>query len=140
MGKINIARVILGGLLAGLVMNVGEYILNIYVMAEQSSSILARLGLPPIGTNQIIVFFGLGFVIGIVLIWLYAGIRPRFGAGIKTAIIAGVTVWLLGLPSAVGDVIVGIVPANVLLLGAAWGLVETSIAAAAGAWLYQESA
>ncbi len=35
MGKINMARVILGGLLAGLIINVGEFVLNEPILGEQ---------------------------------------------------------------------------------------------------------
>jgi hypothetical protein len=35
MGNINIGRVILGGLVAGLVLNVGEFLLNGIVLADQ---------------------------------------------------------------------------------------------------------
>lgn len=33
---------------------------------------------------------------GIVAVWLYAVIRPRYGPGPKTALLAGFTVWLVG--------------------------------------------
>ena len=139
MGKINLGRVILGGLLAGLIISISEYVLNTYVMAGDTSELLQRLGLAEIGTNQIIGFIVLTFVLGIVMIWLYAAIRPRFGAGVKTAIIAAVVVWIFGLLSGLSDVIVGLIPAGTLVLPAVWGLVETIVAAVAGAWVYQEA-
>jgi hypothetical protein len=139
MGKINVARVILGGLLAGLIINISEYVLNTYVIAEQSAAIMQRLGLPAIGTQQIVWFVALTFVFGILIVFLYAGLRPRFGAGAKTAIIAAVTLWMVAMIGAIGDVIVGMTPANLLLLAGIWSLVETAVAAVAGAWLYQES-
>ena len=37
-----------------------------------------------------------GFLVGILAIWLYAAIRPRYGAGSKTALYAGAAVWGLG--------------------------------------------
>ena len=139
MGKINVGRVILGGLLAGLVMTVSEYVLNTYVTAEETSAIMQRLGLPQIGTNQIIGFVVLTFVVGIVLIWLYAAMRPRFGAGIKTAIIAAVALWVIAMISAAGDVIVGITTADSLIVPGIWTLVETIVAAIVGGWVYQEA-
>jgi hypothetical protein len=139
MGKINVGRVILGGLLAGLIISISEYVLNTYVMADDTSELLQRLGLAEIGTNQIIGFIALTFVLGIVMIWLYAAIRPRFGAGVKTAIIAAVVVWIFGMLSGVSDVIVGLIPAGTMALPAIWGLVETIVAAVAGAWVYQEA-
>ena len=139
MGKINVGRVILGGLLAGLVMTVSEYVLNTYVTADETSAIMQRLGLPQIGTEQIIGFVVLTFVVGIVLIWLYAAMRPRFGAGIKTAIIAAVALWVIAMISATSDVIVGITTADSLIVPGIWTLVETIVAAIAGGWVYQES-
>lgn len=39
--------------------------------------------------------FGLNVVAGIWAMWLYAAIRPRYGAGPKTAAIAGFSWWLI---------------------------------------------
>ena len=140
MGKINVGRVILGGVVAGLIINISEYVLNIYVIAEESAAIMERMGLPPVGTHQIVWFLALTFVMGIVLVFLYAGLRPRFGAGAKTAVIAAVAMWLLMTFSTASDVIIGLAPPNLALLVAAWSLVETVVAAVVGAWLYKESA
>ena len=139
MGKINVGRVILGGLLAGLLMTVSEYVLNTYVVAAETSEVLQRLGLAQISSNQIVGFVILTFVLGIVLIWIYAAMRPRFGAGVKTAVVAAVTVWLLGMLSAAGDVIVGVMSADSMIVPGVWSLVETIVAAIAGAWVYQEA-
>jgi hypothetical protein len=140
MGKINVARVILGGLLAGLIMNISEYVLNTYVIAEESAAVMQRLGLPEIGTQQIGIFVAMTFVLGIVMVFLYAGMRPRFGAGVGTAVIAALVVWVVGFMSALVDVVIGLTPANLLGVAGIWGLVETIVAAVAGAWVYKESA
>ena len=140
MGKINVARVILGGLLAGLIINISEYVLNMYVIADESSALLQRLGLPEIGTHQIGVFVAMTFVLGIVIVFLYAGLRPRFGAGVKTAIIAGLIVWIVAIMVSASDVVIGLVPADLFHVAAPWSLVETIVAAIAGAWVYKESA
>jgi hypothetical protein len=139
MGKINVARVILGGLLAGLIINISEFILNLYVIAEESNAIMERLGLPEVGTNQIAVFVVMAFVLGIVVIFLYAGLRPRFGAGVKTAVIAALIVWVVAMMGGISDVVIGLTPANLIVIAGAWTLVETIVAAVAGAWVYKES-
>jgi hypothetical protein len=141
MGKINYGRVVLGGLLAGLVISVGEYLLNEVVFAEQMAGAMTNLGLSTPGGEQIAALVVMTFVVGIALVWVYAAIRPRFGAGIKTAIIAGVVTWLLNycLPN-VAFTIIGIVPTDVAVTACLWGLVEVLLAAVAGAWLYKESA
>jgi hypothetical protein len=140
MGKINVARVILGGLLAGLIMNISEYVLNIYVVAEESAAMMERFGLPQIGMHQIGVFLVMTFVLGIVMVFVYAAMRPRFGAGVGTAVIAGVTIWIVAMFASVADVVLGILPANLLVLTGLWALVEMVVASVAGAWLYKEPA
>src|SRR5438309_1826934 len=89
MGRINWSRVILGGLLAGLVLNVVDYIYYGVVMKQDMAAAMQALGKQPIPDSIIWVFVVWDFVMGIGLVWLYAAIRPRFGAGVKTAGIAG---------------------------------------------------
>ncbi|HZS09562.1 MAG TPA: hypothetical protein VFD58_32340 [Blastocatellia bacterium] len=140
MEKINWSRIILGGLLAGLIMNVGEFVLNVVLFAKELEEATRKLNLPPPGGDFIAKAVVLVFITGIVAVLVYAAIRPRFGAGPKTAVIAGVIVWLLayvyqGLLSAA----MGMFPLSLTLIGLAWGLVEVTLATLAGAWLYKES-
>lgn len=140
MGKINFARVILGGLLAGLVINIGEYLLNEPILGDEWRAALVSLNRPIIGGSQIAVFVILGFVLGIAIVWLYAAIRPRFGAGPKTAICAGLFVWfLVYLYASIMQHTLNLFPDRLLVISTIWGLVELSIAAVAGAWLYRET-
>jgi hypothetical protein len=139
-GHIDINRVVLGGLLAGVVINISEFVLNGVVLAADINSSLARLNLPPMGTNAIAVFVLMGFLTGIVMVWLYAAIRPRFGPGATTAMYSGVAVWLLAYVfGSVGYIVLGIFPMRVTLIGMVWGLFELVIAAVAGAWPYHEA-
>ena len=80
MASINTRGVVVGGLVAGLIINVSEYILNEPVLGARMVDALTAHNLPPVGGNAIAVFVILGFVLGLVLVWLYAAIRPRFGA------------------------------------------------------------
>ena len=98
MGKINIGRVILGGLVAGIVADVLSYFVDGVLLASQWSGRMNKLlGHAGCSTCQCISFSLLGLVCGIALIWIYAAIRPRFGAGVKTAIYAGLAVWVVGV-------------------------------------------
>jgi hypothetical protein len=136
----NMSRVIVGGLAAGLVINIGEFILNGVILASSMASAMARLNLPPVGGSAIAMFVILGFALGILTVWLYAAIRPRYGIGPKTALCAGATVWFLAyLYPSVGMGAMGLFPTDLILIGLAWGLVEILIAALAGAWLYHEA-
>lgn len=139
MGKINLGRVLLGGLVAGLVINIGEFILNEPILGEQWRAAMESLNREAIGGQAIAVFVVLAFFIGIACVYTYAAIRPRFGAGPKTAVCAGLLVWALGyLYPAIGAVPTKIFPTSLLVIGTAWGLFELPIAAVAGAWIYHE--
>ncbi len=139
MGKIDFGRMILGGLVAGLVMNVGEFVLNELILAEQWAAFMTDAGMSAFGAGQVVAFVIITFLYGIAVVWIYAAIRPRFGAGPKTAVIAGLTLWavawlLIGAAFAAG----GMVPIGLTVVTIVWGLFEAPIAALAGAWLYQE--
>jgi hypothetical protein len=81
------------------------------------------------------------FVLGIASVWLYAAIRPRYGAGLGTAVIAGLAVWTMAhLWSGIylGMGFYGLITPRLAFLPIAWGLVEAPLATGLGAWLYKE--
>ncbi len=137
----NYGRVILGGLVAGLVLNVGEFLFNGVLMKDQMAAWATRHNFPPEpGTNFFVIAIGLTFVLGIVMIWLYALIRPRSGAGPKTAVISAIIIWF-GV-CFYCTIINGIIlqfPMNLMFIGIGWCLIEYIVAAIAGAWLYKEA-
>ncbi len=140
MANINTGGVVVGGLVAGLVINVSEYILNEPVLGAQIAEALTAHNLPPIGGSAIALFLTYGFAIGLVLVWLYAAMRPRFGPGPKTAVIAGVAVWFLAYVTSMLNIgAMGLLPAQLLVIGLIWGLVELVLAALVGAWFYSEA-
>src|SRR3954447_21498164 len=112
MGQINFGRVVLGGLLAGLVINVGETILNLFVVATPMEAALQARNLPAVGGSAIAVFVLLCFALGVSIVWLYAAIAPRFGAGPRTAICAALVTWWFAFAfPQIGNVTIGFVPA-----------------------------
>ena len=140
MSRINLGRVLIGGLLAGLLINLSEFILNGVVFAEEMNAAMAALNKPPIADSMIALFVILGFGLGFMLVWVYAAIRPRFGAGVQTAICASLAVWGLAyLYPNLFMIIMNIFPTRLIVIATAWGLAEVLIAGVAGAWLYSES-
>jgi hypothetical protein len=140
MNKINVGRVILGGLVAGLILNIGEFVLNAVVMKKQMEAFNAAHNFHDPGPNFIAIAVVLTFLLGIVIILGYASIRPRFGPGVKTAIIAALFAWFalyfyMGIFFAV---LFGVSTTDVLIT-MVWGLVEYVIATIAGASLYKEA-
>ena len=139
MSQINMGRVALGGLLAGLIINIGEFVLNEPILGAQWASAMEEMGHSAPGGSAIAIFVVGGFILGIAMIWLYAAIRPRLGAGPKTAACAGSLVWFFAYlyPSS-GALAMGLFPANLIVTSVMWGFFELPIAAVIGAWLYKE--
>ena len=141
MASINTGRVVLGGLLAGLVINLGEFLASVLIFADAYAEMMEALGLAEPGGTAMALFVIMGFLGGMVMVWVYAGIRPRFGAGPKTAAMAGLVAWILWyfFPT-VGYSAMGMYSMDMtMILMLVWGLVEFQLAAQAGAWFYQES-
>ena len=139
MDKINMKRVLLGGLLAGLVLNIGEFILNGLVIHDAWMAWTKSMNLPEMGGNEIAFYVIWSFIIGIVVVWLYAAIRPRFGASAKTAVITGLFIWLTMWVLGFGSLIIqGLYPNDLIIISIVWGLFEVPIAAVAGAYIYKE--
>jgi hypothetical protein len=137
--KINVGRVLLGGLLAGVVLNIGEAMLNGVVLAELAKQDFDRLHLPATGPSFLARAVTITFLLGIVIVYLYAAIRPRFGPGVKTAICAGLLAWFfVYLYAGYIYEAMGVVSPKPFVIGLVWGLVEYSLGAVAGAWLYKE--
>jgi len=75
---------------------------------------------------------------GITTVFLYAAIRPRFGAGPSTAAIAGSGVWFLTGWMHLVWALFSAVPAAVALVPIAVNLPLVVLAGLAGARLYKE--
>jgi len=139
MGKIDIGRVVIGGIVAGIVIDVIEFVLNGIVLANQWLDVMSSIHRPPLGSNEIIAFNILGLVQGLAAVWTYAAIRPRFGAGPKTAVYAAVLTWVTAyLVADALPTIMGVLPVALAVKLAGVGLVEIIVATVAGAYVYKE--
>lgn len=141
MGKINSGRVILGGLVAGIVSDVLGYLVDGVLLAPRWAAGMKALGRGEFAPNQWIGFNLLGLVAGIAAIWIYAAIRPRFGAGPKTAVSAGIVVWVISslLPNLSFMWLGGLFSRHLTVYTTAGALVEIVAGAVAGAALYKEA-
>lgn len=140
MGNVNRNRVILGGLLAGIIIDASEALINGVVLKQDWADVMSKLGKSPdLSATMLATFNIIGFITGILLVWLYAAIRSRYGAGPKTALMVALTIWVIGyaIPS-VGEVGVGLIPAQLAATAAGLGLIEVILAALAGASVYKE--
>jgi hypothetical protein len=86
---INTGKVVTGGLLAGLVFNIGDFVINTFLIAEENRQFLARLGGDPAAMESfqaMMPWIIIDFLFGLLVVWTYASIRPRFGSGPRTAV------------------------------------------------------
>jgi hypothetical protein len=142
-GKINWTRVLLGGLIAGIVGNIFQFAVWVPLVGRSLSPALQTLGHPmQVTLAATVLMVVLIFVMGILAIWLYAAIRPRYGAGPGTAALAGVAagVFMMVLPDIGWGLTLRLIPATVWVEDAVIGLVAIVIATVLGAWVYKEQA
>jgi len=141
MGRINFGRVIFGGLVAGVILNLGETVLNGIILAKDMADFFKRCGFTAKpGTSFYVIAIAITLVLGIVIVLGYAAIRPRFGAGPKTAIIAALFAWFgVYVYQNVIALGLGMVPPKLVVIALAWGLVEYIVATMVGAALYGEA-
>ena len=140
MKGINFGRVILGGLVAGIVNNILEYVVNDVILKADHETTMRALGKTvPTGGSVIASWTIMGFVFSIALVWLYAAIRPRYGSGAATAVRAGVAFWFFS------SVFFAIIACNLTIfpfspLQLVLELIVAVLTALVGAWLYREEA
>ena len=82
--------------------------------------------------------FVLNVVAGIWAMWLYAAIRPRYGAGFKTAAIAGFSWWLIGAIAIWDWGEIGFIPLRDLVGLMIPSLLTLIAVTIVGAWSYEK--
>jgi len=139
MPGINSSRVLLGGLAAGVILNVGEFLLNEVLFKTQLEDTVARLHIERPGLVFNSLASGLTLLLGMAIVFLYALIRTRLGPGPKTALLAGAVAWfcIYFYSGILTSVLLGL-RKDLLMVGLIWGAFEYSLAAVGGAALYRE--
>jgi hypothetical protein len=141
MGKINMQKVLVGGLIAGLVLNVIDYLAFGVMWKAQMAANMQALGKAPISNSMIPWFVVTDFIGGIFLVWLYAAVRPRFGVGPATAVKSGLVAWFCGsLLVNAGMWPMGIFPQSFTIQTTILALVAWPLATVIGAKFYAEGA
>ena len=139
MNGINTRRLILGGLVAGLVANAFDFVITSYLMAAEFESMLTRLSVGEEAVQSWIPVFAIAdFIWGFLLVFTYAAIRPRFGPGARTAVISGIMLWLVVAIFAVLLLAMGLHTPQSYLESCALYLVSAVVSSLAGAALYKE--
>ena len=139
MGRINAGRVLLGGLVAGLVANALDYVINEFLMKEEGADMAQRLNLSQDAlASSMTVWIVVDFLWGLLLVFAYAAMRPRFGPGPKTAMLSGFTLWFAVCIMFAGLTSMGIFTPPGFIKYSALTLVSALAASLAGAAVYKE--
>ena len=142
MAGINYMRVVLGGIVAGVVANVCDTLSGTLLMAEDMRRTIQRLGLDQsvlASTSVGVTWMVVDFVYALIIVWTYAAIRPRFGPGPTTAVLAGLVPYLAATSITFGFVSMGIFTPDVFWKNAVVSFVVAMLAALAGAAVYKET-
>ena len=139
---INTQKVLIGGLAAGVVMNVIDFVSNTYIlgarMKAESDAFKPGMSDQMMTGKAIAGYIIMDFVLGILLVWTYAAIRPRFGPGVKTAVYTAFLFWVLAAIFLSGYLHMGMMSTGLWMTFAFFGLVNFLISAWVGARLYTE--
>ncbi len=121
------------GSLSGLVIVIGEGVLNGALLSSQWSQVNSALGLATPSN----VVMGLAmvklFILGFFIIWLYDALSHKYGHGVKTALLAGlVTGGIIWGWALFGLWLAGYINNTIALYTFFWGMIELPLASLAG--------
>ena len=135
---VNSGKFVAGGLVASVVANLLDYLFQGILLRPDFEVLQQRLNLDPQVANNPVPWIVVDFVLGFLLMVTYVGFRPRWGPGPKTAIFAGVIVFV-SIAAMMGALTaIGIFPTNTYLKSSALTLVTITCASLAGAFVYRE--
>ncbi len=139
----NIKRILLGGLVAGLILNIGEAALHAGVLADATVAAYKALGVTAVPNGAAMAqLVGMTFLQGIVGVLLYASLSACCKPSITLGVEVGLLLWFLSVVYGavyLGAGYHGLLPANLIWIPVAWGLVEFPLAIAVGSRLYRKA-
>ena len=141
---INTQKVLIGGFAAGVVLNVIDFVVNMFIlgarMKAETDAFKPGLSDQMNSGSTTASYIIMDFILGFALVWTYAAIRPRFGPGLKTATYAALLFWVLAGIFYSGYLHMGMTSTGLWWSLAIVGLVNFLVAAWVGAKLYSEGA
>jgi hypothetical protein len=131
--------IVIGGLVAGAVLTVIDIAMFGAILKAPMEEAMKMLPKPRIVDWQVPWYISLDVVAGIVLVWLYAALRPRFGAGFATAAKAGVVGWFFAsLWTTLVQWPMNLMPLSLTVTIVGVALVQWMLAAVLGAKFYTD--
>jgi len=138
---ISTGKVVTGGLLAGVVMNVLDMTWNYTVLSGDMKAMVDQMHLDPAVMTDLsyaVPWIVIDFVLGLVVVWTYAAMRPRLGPGPKTAVLAALVPWVSVTSVLCGFASIGMFSEAMMTKGSFFALISIVAASVAGAAIYKE--
>jgi len=140
MGTIKIAGVVTGGLLAGAIWQIVSFAWVTSVLAEELEAILRRFNASALPPQSFLVHLTTALAGGVLLVWLYAAMRSRFGWGLRSALIAGFVVWLFSFVTFMATAVaMNMFSRRLAFLAGLGGMIATSLATFVGTSAYKDN-
>lgn len=139
MRDISYGRVLTSGVVAGVVINLGELLLNGVLLRRDWDAAMAALGRPAIQGTTIVLLSAMGLGLGLAMLMVHAVSLSRFGNQHLAAVFAGLVAWILAYGLGLGwSYAIEVLPRSIYLTTLAWSLPELVIAARIGALFYRD--
>lgn len=142
--NINRQKLLVGGLAAGVVLNIIDFLSNGVIFADRMRAD-ANAFKPGLGDQMmameggdIAMYVFFDFVVGFLLVWTYASIRPRYGPGARTAAYVALLFFVFGMILSYGYKQVGMMSPGLWWTYTLMWLVNLLVATMVGAWVYSE--
>lgn len=138
----NRQKIVVAGLVAGLVLNALDFVTYSYIvgakLASSMDAVNPSLSAAMSTSRAMVTSIVIDFLMGIVLVWLYAALRPRYGPGPRNALLSAFFVWLVSAFAFSMFHTMGMMSLHLWLLMACIALVNLGLAALVGGRLYSE--
>ena len=142
--NINRRKLLVAGLAAGIVLNIIDFLSNGVILSARmqadANAFKPGLGdeMAAMGGAQIAVYVFFDLIVGFLLAWTYAAIRPRFGPGARTALYVGLLFFVFGLILTFGYKELGVMSSSLWWMYTGIWFVNLLIASAVAGWVYSE--
>lgn len=139
---LNTSKVITGGLVAGVAISVVGYVVDGMILGDrmraEADAFRPGTGDIMMSSNAITMSIISNFVMGLLLIWTYAAVRPRLGPGPRTAATVAGLFWFVAMIVALGYLQSGMMSFSLWWEYSLFWLINLLIAAVIGGKLYSE--
>jgi hypothetical protein len=136
----NMSRVLMGGIAAGAVLAACDFAVNNFILAEAWERVLQmrNADLAAASRNsEVVKFLLIDLLFGLLIVWVYAAIRPRLGPGPGTALKAALVVFGASALN-MAAFVPWMFSWDMFIRSEALGAVSMLVAGWAGGWVYSE--